>query len=316
MNYKRFSLIILFLVPVSVLGGLLISVLKKPYPETAQKMIKALDQKDYEGVYFGDSVLYFNIPEERDTRTVVDFLNELGSASALECSHGSFSPLVIKDYCRILAQREKKPKFVIVPINLRSFSPEWYLRPMYQFQKDRIKVCYQTGDKNLKTFTEFLVNLFYKNLHLNVEEREWNEQHFFVNGKDLGTHEILQKTEDFESYYSFVYLNPISEDHPMLASIRDMADFLRQHDITLVMYFTPINMSKVSESVGRNKMVLIDEKINFIRRFLDANDIPVMNLAYDLPDKNFPDRYEHLDPEGKAYVAFRVKEFLESVAAF
>ena len=62
------------------------------------------------------------------------------------------------EYAQYIVAQENLPQVVIIPINLRSFSPEWDMRPEYQFEKEarflrsKNSLFIQSFDKPLSIF--------------------------------------------------------------------------------------------------------------------------------------------------------------------
>jgi len=83
---------------------------------------------------FGDSVALRVADDETCKETLEDLvLAELGRDAALCLSHSAYHSQVFCLFCNALAGLRHRPLSVVLPINLRSFSPSWDLHPDYQF---------------------------------------------------------------------------------------------------------------------------------------------------------------------------------------
>ena len=83
-------------------------------------------------VYLGDSTLSFPLGEV----TTGEILQEMLPAHDIgEISHPAYNLDVYLHYIRHIIRSSHRPHVVILPINMRSFSPEWDMRPGYQFEQ-------------------------------------------------------------------------------------------------------------------------------------------------------------------------------------
>ncbi|MCQ3980256.1 MAG: hypothetical protein DPW09_43130, partial [Anaerolineae bacterium] len=114
--------------------------------------ILALDQQLQAGVdtvYFGDSILIY--PEGEPT--IPEILRGLLPTHTIgDVAHPAYQLDLYERYVNYLVEHKSQVKTIIIPINMRSFSPEWDLRPTYQFERE----------KTILTYGPVLSSLFYR----------------------------------------------------------------------------------------------------------------------------------------------------------
>jgi len=85
-------------------------------------------------IYLGDSTL--SLPAGQVTTG--EILQEmLPDCSVGEIAHPAYNLDLYLHYVRYIVRSAHPPDIVIVPINMRSFSPEWDKRPGYQFEEEK-----------------------------------------------------------------------------------------------------------------------------------------------------------------------------------
>src|SRR3989344_3518997 len=90
----------------------------------------------YDIIYFGDSVIDTHTSKDSDPSSIVDMLRKREAGLTIaDFSRGADNLDLFELYVAYIARSPVKPSAVIVPINLRSFSPGWDLDPTGQFEK-------------------------------------------------------------------------------------------------------------------------------------------------------------------------------------
>ena len=133
-SIRRFLTKLLLLLFLLLIGqGLVAAVYPSEVPETILRF-QALLQRDLDILYFGDSTVW----HPTGTQTTAEMLQELlPNQKVGELSHAAYGMDVYLSYVQYLLRQENRPRHVIIPINMRSFSPEWDLRPGYQFTREK-----------------------------------------------------------------------------------------------------------------------------------------------------------------------------------
>ena len=104
--------------------------------------IDSLDKQLKEGIdtlYLGDCTNTSHRKWERDRRTLAYILERKIPGNKLGVlTFNSYHMDIYLEFIRYIAKSKHKIKRVIIPINLRSFSPSWDRMPQYQFEKEKI----------------------------------------------------------------------------------------------------------------------------------------------------------------------------------
>jgi hypothetical protein len=112
------------------------------YPPELPAEILALDRQLQAGVdtiYLGDSILIYPLGE----LTLPEILRGLVPDHTLgDVAHPAYQLDLYERYVNYLVNHNSQAETVIIPINMRSFSPEWDLRPTYQFEREKTILTY------------------------------------------------------------------------------------------------------------------------------------------------------------------------------
>ncbi|MCB0197200.1 MAG: hypothetical protein KDJ65_34960, partial [Anaerolineae bacterium] len=112
------------------------------YPPDLPAEIAQLDHYLYSGadvIYLGDSTLMYPLGEV----TTGDILQEdLPDHTIGEVAHPAYNADLYRAYANYVTRFDIRPQTVIIPINLHAFSPEWDMRPTYQFETEKAVLTY------------------------------------------------------------------------------------------------------------------------------------------------------------------------------
>ncbi len=312
------------LVLVLLLVGLqyIVSVLNPP--EIPQDVLR-LDRYLAAGVdilYFGDSTVGYLDDELLTAEVLQEMLPEHAVG---EIAHPAYGLDVYQYYAKYLVRSDHMPDTVIIPINMRSFSPGWDLRPEYQFEREKTVLTYGLflsrmllrpfeifggliSDTSQAEFLDTIVfsgkepvgrvrdyeNLFgYTPLEVQKGELEFAYQDVLPSEDDV---QALQKV------LTYYYMYGLDSDHRKIESMLSVVDVLGEHGINPVFYITPINYQQGHLLLGDVFQERITENIELIKSLLLAKSTEVLDLTFDLEAYAFVDM-EHLREIGKTHVA-------------
>ena len=89
-------------------------------------------------VYFGDSTINWSAQNDTSQQSMAGLLQlRLPNVHVTKITYPSYQSDVYLAYSEYIARKKDHPRFVIIPINLRSFSPEWNLKPHWQFEDEK-----------------------------------------------------------------------------------------------------------------------------------------------------------------------------------
>ena len=88
-------------------------------------------------IYFGDSTLNWTAPSDPARVSMPALLKSfLPGSVVVKLVHPSYQMDIYRENLRFFIRKAYYPRCAIFPINLRSFSPEWTLHPLWQFEDE------------------------------------------------------------------------------------------------------------------------------------------------------------------------------------
>lgn len=284
--------------------------------------VQLLDQlltDNTEILYFGDSVIGRFSPQDKNKSSIGEFLSEeLPNHTVGVIWHRAYQMDLYYEYCRYLAKGNHQPEIVIIPINLRSFSPEWDRRPQYQFNLEK---------RVLRQKRDVLYRIFYKPLYIFDKASVITEAEFLSTSvfdgkrkrgyvKDFVNEEDNTYTQDKMRKKAILrYMYSLTSNHRKVKSMLKIVDIMEETGTNVLFYITPINYRICMRFVGERALVQFKANTKLIESLLASRDTEVLNLAFSLERDAFswpmyPD--EHLNERGRQYVAhqlaFKIKE--------
>ncbi|MEN6576473.1 MAG: hypothetical protein ABFD90_09025 [Phycisphaerales bacterium] len=204
-------------------------------------------------VYFGDSTILRISDEDRDRRSTADMLaaDLSGKARVLELSHGAYHMGIYYHMVNTFRITRTRPRLLVIPINMRSFSPQWYLRPSWEFKAEIGLLRRYYSRKGLRTR--------YRKADVATGYEETRVECPLTNLRTIGEFETLrlssppaspQREQRRKELFAYFFLCPISDGHPLLVKLREMVKLARMLRIVVLFYMTPINVEAASDSVG------------------------------------------------------------------
>lgn len=290
----------------------------KPYP-ILSKLQKSYDtpwNRPANILYLGDSVLERTAREDSDTRTVDQMAADLLAGSySLSCfSRPAYHMTVFYYLLAVLRSMRHQPQTVILPINMRSFSPQWDLNPAWQFEEEiaalkkysetrRISILRQNADALTFSERERLLELKYPFTNLRCLGQFLD----VVDSRPTNTEEVFYRRKQI---YIFHYLHTLSSSHRRLIYLEKILNLLSGTGIKLFTYITPINHQGGVRHVGNGFIDGIRANVltvkNVISPYLQNGNICFLNFEEYLTSEYFfhPDELtEHLNQFGRLELA-------------
>jgi len=270
-------------------------------------------------IYFGDSSDTNYSNEDLDKRSISQMLKDtLTNYSIVNISHPAYNADIFLEFCKYTVKQKYYPKFVIIPINMRSFSPSWDRSPVYQFEKEKTilenKLLFmffktiEAFDKNNKRFNEITQSEFE-----NTEVFNGDKAAGIV--KDFDKHEFRHYSEEnMKNSILYFYMFSLKNDHRKLKSLAEMKKILLENNIKPVFYITPIDYETGERYFPGEFSERLKNNVEAIKSVLEENNFKVLNLSMDLKTNFFAwEKYpnEHLNEKGRKYVAEKIGEMIK-----
>lgn len=295
----------------------------KQKDQYTEALLQTFNKQQIDVLYFGDSSIRF--AGSRDTnKTGIDLLFQAKSGlTVCTIANPGFSAVIYSEYVRLLDKTKYKPKLVIIPINLRSFTGSSIRRPALNFPLKQIYIRYKrSGQIELSDY------LKYRFLGLEEQLTEnWKKQQVLLDGKSLGTHNYIRGksliadsldyapkreylyAEKLALKFKYHYMTQIRPDDAMLTYLDEIINYFRGKGIPILFYLTPINFQDGKKYVGEAFKIRTEENIVTIENFMKSKNIKFLNLATSLAPSAFIDKrdvFEHYNTDGRSFIAGEV----------
>jgi len=277
-------------------------------------------------VYLGDSTITLPAGEVTTGEILKEMLPE---CTVAEIAHPAYNLHLYQYYVRHIVHSANPPRVIVVPVNMRSFSPEWDRRPGYQFVEEKVVLTLgpllsQVLWRPMQAFGGFEPKISqeaFLDTPVYREETQIGTVRDFEQLTDDSTgqalqgdtgfayHDVLPSADDEEALQQFLtyrYLSGLHPDHRQLKAMLDIAEMGQEHDVRILFYITPVNYQQGQRYVGDSFREVVSKNVDVVKSLLlDQTGIALVDLAFDLEAFAFVDM-EHLRETGKEYVAVRL----------
>jgi hypothetical protein len=267
------------------------SILPPPYP-----MLVLLDRYFSERqfpdvVFFGDSVALRTAKQDTDARDLGRMLNDnlhSNRLSSLVLSHSAYHMLVFKGFVLAMQSKERFPQIIIIPVNLRSFSPQWDLQPYWQFDNE-IRILQKYGKTHgtyigrLRTKRREEIHQLelqeFRNTVVNYPLSELNTIGQFVDVIESVPREEEDAFKRKREIFVFHYAYPLASTHRKLNALIEILDLLSEHEVKVLIYVTPVNYKAGERFVGDGFKHTLDANRQVVRELVCARARPGLAFA-------------------------------------
>jgi hypothetical protein len=288
-------------------------------PAEVEVLDKAISEKT-DVIFFCDSTNFAYSKQDNDKRTISQMLQGMiPERKILTIDHGAFGMDMYLAFCKYICRANNRPNVVIIPVNMRSFSPGWDQRPDWQFEQERF-------------FLEHpLIRSFYKPLAVfkvistnEISVEQYNKTSVYCGDKVIGTvREFDFRSDDPNSItdekirkkFIFNYMYPLTPDHRKLQSMMQVVNVLNSIDVKVVFYITPLDIEEGRKYLSDVFNDRVRANVELVKALLREQNIEPLDLSQNLPSEHFswtvyPN--EHLDQAGRLYVANHLAEALRN----
>lgn len=280
---------------------------KYKYPELFKLLFKFSYFKKYNVLFVGDSVAERISNLDKDKRTLAGMLNNnfSGKDKMLSISHSAYNLRMYDSLLQCFKILKYRPKAVIVPINIRSFSPQWCMEPDWKFEKE-LDIINSFLSDNIQGFDykfEFLDTNVKFALTTFTQRKQFKDV-IDIKGKDEAS-DLFRKKLIFIYHYTY----QLNQQHELLKYFTNIINLARTLNIKLFFYVTPINYQAGLDLVGESFLKIVRSNLNIIRDiFLSEahSGVHFENYLELLPKDNFFNEdspTEHLNQIGRKILA-------------
>ena len=276
-------------------------------------------------LFLGDSVLLRISNHDVNTDTLDKMLSEkLGNKiDVFTVSHTAYHMKVYKSLISALFTTKSKPSLVLLPINLRSFSPQWDFYPSWQFNLEiQVAKKYLSNPRakianiNEITVTKPLLQLFHA-LPVSYPLTDYKKIGQFR--KIIASDPKNEKERNFRSRQIFIYhyMHLLIASHPKLVALEDCVWMLDKMKIPVVLYVTPINWQAGERFVGKEFSEIVNLNVDMIRKrllvYMTYSKIRFVDFKELLGSGSFfteDNATEHLNQNGRSLLSEELKSLV------
>lgn len=276
-------------------------------PSHLLKCVRRLDgciRSDVDIVMFGDSVLTHVPDKDTDRRAISDILADLQPDLRVAAVHHPAFHLGVYDAMvrYILRDGDPQLRFVVVPINMRSFSTSWHMEPRYQFEDLLWYLRYEGWGYRLA----------YRPLHVfkalapSLSEPEFQDLPIYIDGKFDARVADYVDDESSRTGFRLHYMEQLNPDHPKLRALASLARVARDAGLEVVFYVTPLNLRYGETIEGTNLQTTVEANIRAVQSALSPFGQQALDLSAGIPPSFFVSNRtagEHLNEKGRRFVA-------------
>lgn len=275
-------------------------------------------------IYLGDSTVWY----PTGSQTTAEMLQALLPEQTVgEVSHGAYHLDLYLGFAAYINSQPARPETVIIPINMRSFSPGWDQRPTYQFDEEQFVLwagvpMAQILGTPLDVFGTFDPAIS-QDEFLNTPVYNGNTQvglvrDFEPDGATLDNVPANRNQYDVSDLPTgdaltqrlvYYYMYNLDANHPKIQALIQLADVFQQSEMRPIFYITPVNYELGQRYLGDDFTAQWDANTQLIKDVLADKGFEVLDLSYDLAAFAFIDT-EHLRDNGKRHVAAQLAEVI------
>ncbi len=276
-------------------------------------------------IYLGDSSIYAEGKDDSDHRTIARMLQDMAPQYSLgSVTHPAYHIDIYLEFCKYIIQQKYRPAVLIIPINMRSFSPDWDRRPHYQYEIQKIVLKGGILKTILLAFYKPLLIFNYN--FFTISQQEFLDSPVFQSHRQVGTVKDFNNSsyskysdKNMKNQIIFGYMYGLSQQHRKVKALMETAKLLTRNNIKIIFYITPIDWETGEKYLPGEFLKQLRQNTQFIISLLSAEGVELLDISTALPSHFFywhlyPN--EHMNQRGRMYVAvqlhLRLKQILLS----
>lgn len=270
---------------------------------------------------FGDSVMERISRHDSDRRTLGEMLQDIVPDHWLDVvTRSALNPSLTRGLVEVV-RRLTPPAGMLLPVNLRCFSPQWHLNPAWGFHQEHgiIGAWLADPEAPISPVSDVVDagGLYgeFERTRVAYELSELDTIGAFrqvTAGIPRTPEERLARTREIFVYH---YGHAMVPDHPRLADLVATVDTALGVGIRPFVYLTPINVEAAERAAGARLVEIIGSNASLVRRALGPR-VEVADWSQAVSDRHFFHEdiaSEHLNEAGRKLVATRIGELVGRV---
>ena len=287
--------------------------------DTLDALHKAMARDMNTIVYFADSVNFCYAPTDRDQRRVSDMMmDHVAGLSLCTVDHKAYHLGIYRAALAYLERMKWHPAVVVLPVNLRSFTTHWTLRPSWQFvdlQRWFLhdSLWYPVVYRPCKIFKLFDFPLTQENFGL-APVYSGREKAGRI--KDFENSSFDQPDDEkTEQKITLFYMQEVDERNTRVAELREAVRTLRRLGSRVIVYILPVDYRTCDRFMDGRFSAQIKRNADYVEKVLREEGLNELhNFAFSLdPDcfyyrSPYPD--EHLNEKGRSLLGKRLADII------
>ncbi|MDQ1352102.1 MAG: hypothetical protein QG657_2408 [Acidobacteriota bacterium] len=271
-------------------------------------------KKKTEIIFFGDSTITARGQDDNDKRSIAAMLQDIAPQSSVgSVTHPAYHIGIYLEFCKYIVRQGYRPSILIIPINMRSFSPGWDRQPHYQFEIQTIVLRGGILKTILLAFYKPL--MMFKYNFFTISQQEFLNTPVFCGNRQVGVIKDFNnnsyvkysvKNMKNQLIYCYMYDLSLSPRHRKLENLVEIARLLTKNNIKSLFYITPIDWETGEKHLPGEFLKQLQQNTRLIHSLLSAEGVEVLDISTALPPNYFAWHLypnEHLNQRGRMYVA-------------
>jgi len=328
-RFRTYLLIFGSLTPALMLGILAHDLFASQSPALVA-IVARLSQDPADVLCFGDSINRACGARDKDRRAISLLLQEKGDYGLIHADGPASSAIIYQDWLKIVATLPHRPEFVIMPINMRSFSGAWFTNPDYLFELERVRGRLRYLGLSIAGLGQYLDCRFTGRIAR--EKLAWRRAPVVYGDLDLGTRASIDERglvnsnvpleylegHDFDQplavQFRYHYMNVITRQHGMFAAMDKSIAGAVACGSRVICYVSPINYEDGARIVGPEFTKRLRANLAVIEDYFVGKPVRFENMATSLSADYFVDKRttsEHVNSAGREFIAARLHEIIQ-----
>lgn len=232
------------------------------------RTLASLHKTSVDILIYGDSVSERVSRFDADKRPLHRMLEDvlIDRYTIHSITHSAYSIKVYYLLTLVLLSVGVQPAGILLPVNLRSFSPQWHENPLFQCSRHVEQLC---------DFLDDMADIDVADLRRGATVRSFLrapvDYPFGTSGTVADFQKLIMSRPRTEreqavrkrAIFVFHYMNRIAPSHPMLDVLRRLVALSEHAGIRIMAYFTPVNYMAGIKHVGDDfrEVMLANKKL-------------------------------------------------------
>lgn len=262
---------------------------------------------------FGDSVMMRVSKDDTDERHLAQMLEDaLKPSSFVALTRSAHHPAIYRGLLAALMTMPRAPKHIVLPINLRCFSPQWDANPDWQLSPEltALLTYHIHRHADLPPIPDVLQDAeamqAYERMPVSYELSDIRTVGGF---RDLVRNPAAEvQAERRKQIFIFHYTHRLATGHRRLQSLAWCAEASRLI-AEPVFYLTPINVEAGARIVGSRFVDIVRANAATVKEALQRRGVIVHDWSEGLPESAFfheDTATEHLNQSGRGWLSAKI----------